>query len=274
MRGLRALLAGPGPVVAPFAFDALQAKLAVAAGFEAVYMTGFGTAAARGFPDVGLLGVTEMAGAVATIARAVDVPVIADADTGYGTVLNVRRTVEEYERAGAAALHIEDQTWPKRCGFHAGKQVIPADEMVAKIRAACAARRDPELVVIGRTDALAPHGWDETERRARAYHAAGADLVFVDGIRTLADLDQYATRLADVPRLYSGVLPVAEATRRGFAVVICLGTMLATFQAVRDAMRELKASGGIAHAADLATVEEMSLLLGLADLRAFEARHT
>lgn len=274
MRGLRALLAGPGPVVAPFAFDALQAKVAVAAGFEAVYMTGFGTAAARGFPDVGLLGVTEMAGAVATIARAVDVPVIADADTGYGTVLNVRRTVEEYERAGAAALHIEDQTWPKRCGFHAGKQVIPIDDMVAKIHAACAARRDPALVVIGRTDALAPHGWDEAARRARAYHAAGADLVFVDGIRTLADLDQYATRLDDVPRLYSGVLPVAEAARRGFKVVICLGTMLAAFQAVRDAMRELKASGGIARASDLATVEEMSLLLGLADLRAFEARYT
>ena len=133
---LRRLLTTTPTVVAPFAYDALQAKLAEAAGFAAVYLTGFGTAASHGLPDVGLLTTTEMAANVARLAGAVDIPVVADADTGGGGPLNVARTVEQYARAGAAALHVEDQVWPKRCGFMAGKEVIPAGEMVAKVRAA------------------------------------------------------------------------------------------------------------------------------------------
>ena len=142
-RRLRTLLNGSEMVVAPFVYDALQAKIAERTGFNAVYMTGFGTAAARGFPDLGLLTMSEMVQNVRTIAHAVKIPLICDADTGYGNPLNVWRTVREYEDAGAAALHIEDQVFPKKCGFLSGKQVIPMEEMLPKVRAACDARRDP-----------------------------------------------------------------------------------------------------------------------------------
>src|SRR5246127_3561390 len=147
-KDLRTKLNGSSMVLAPFVYDALQAKIAEDLGFEAVYMTGFGTAAARGFPDLGLLTMTEMVQNVRAIAHAVEVPVICDADTGYGNPLNVWRTVREYEEAGAAALHIEDQIWPKKCGFLSGKQVIPMAEMGPKVRAACDARRDPAFVII------------------------------------------------------------------------------------------------------------------------------
>src|SRR5271156_168774 len=201
---LRQLLTSPDMLVAPFVYDGLQAKIAERTGFDAVYMTGFGTAAARGFPDLGLLSMTEMVQNVRTIANAVKLPVICDADTGYGNPVNVWRTVREYESAGAAALHIEDQVWPKRCGFLAGKQVIPLDQMVPKVRAACDARRDPNFVIIARTDALAVNGWDDVVRRAHAYRAAGADLIFVDGIRTVKDIKQYSSKLSALPLLYNG----------------------------------------------------------------------
>jgi 2-methylisocitrate lyase-like PEP mutase family enzyme len=243
---LREMLAKPGMVVAPFVFDCLQARLAEEAGFEAVYMTGFGTAASRGYPDLGLLTMAEMVANVRAIANSVEVPVISDADTGYGNPLNVWRTIREYEDAGAAALHIEDQVWPKRCGFLAGKQVIAMDEMVPKVRAACDARRDANLVIIARTDALQPHGWDETERRARAYREAGADLVFVDGIRTVVDLKTYSERIGDLPLIYNGdLLPVDELAKLRFKVTIHIGTLLTAYQSMRDAMRELKRSGKI-----------------------------
>src|SRR5271163_4215917 len=194
---LRHLLAGPEMLVAPFVYDGLQARIAGRTGFQAVYMTGFGTAAAHGYPDLGLLTMTEMVQNVRVIANAVNVPVICDADTGYGNPVNVWRTVREYEAAGAAALHIEDQVFPKRCGFLTGKQVIKLEEMVPKVRAACDARRDRNLVIIARTDALQPNGWDDVVLRARAYRAAGADLIFVDGIKSLDDLKRYAERLGD-----------------------------------------------------------------------------
>src|SRR5580698_2444379 len=165
---LRKLLNGPEMVIAPFVYDCLQARLAQHEGFKAIYMTGFGTAAARGFPDLGLLTMGEMVENVRALARSVDIPLICDADTGYGEAINVQRTVREYEDAGAAALHIEDQVWPKRCGFLSGKQVIPMEEMVPKVRAACDARRDSNFVVIARTDALAVNGWEDVARRARA----------------------------------------------------------------------------------------------------------
>lgn len=244
---LREMLAKPGMIVAPFAFDCLQARLAEEAGFDAVYMTGFGTAAARGYPDLGLLTMAEMVANVRAIANCVDVPVICDADTGYGNAVNVWRTVREYEDAGASALHIEDQVFPKRCGFLAGKQVIPLEDMVPKVRAACDARRDRNLVIIARSDALQPCGWDETERRARAYRAAGADLIFLDGIKTLEDLEIYGKRLGDLPLLYNGdLLPLDELAKHPFKVTIHIGTMLAAYKSIRDTMRELKRDGKIA----------------------------
>jgi 2-methylisocitrate lyase-like PEP mutase family enzyme len=262
-------------VVAPFVFDAFQARIAQAAGFEAVYMTGFGTAAARGFPDVGLLTMAEMVENVRYIANAVNIPLVCDADTGYGNPVNVYRTVREYEAAGAAALHIEDQVWPKRCGFLAGKQVIPMEEMVPKVQAACDARRDTNFVIIARTDALAVNGWDDVITRARAYRAAGADLIFVDGIRTLDDMKRYAQELGDLPLLYNGqLLPVQEIQKFGcFKLTIYTATLMAFYLRMRDAMQELKATGSIARGAEFGVFEEMTSLLGVPEAMALGKKY-
>ena len=274
-RLLRRRLVGPSMVVAPFVYDALQAKIAERLGFEAVYMTGFGTAAARGFPDLGLLTMTEMVENARTIARSVAIPVICDADTGYGNPINVRRTVREYEAAGAAALHIEDQVWPKRCGFLAGKQVLPMEEMVPKVRAACDARANPDTVIIARTDALAVNGWDDTVRRARAYRDAGADLIFVDGIHTADDLRAYAERLADLPLLYNGqLLPVDELAKLGFKVTIHSGTLLAYYRAARDILAQLKNTGSVANDGANAAFRELLDLLGVEETDALGKRYS
>jgi 2-methylisocitrate lyase-like PEP mutase family enzyme len=210
-------------------------------------MTGFGTAASHGLPDLGLIGLGEMSANAARVAAAVpDLPVIADADTGYGNEANVARTVEVYERAGVAALHIEDQEWPKRCGYMEGKRVIPLEEMVLKVRAAVAARRDPGLVIIARTDALAPLGWDAAERRARAYREEGADMVFVDGLKTREDVTEAARRLRGIPQLLNNWLATPEEARElGFAVYIHVGIMLRHFADFRRALEELRDTGGV-----------------------------
>ncbi len=272
---LRAKLNGPTMVVAPFVYDALQAKIAERVGFEAAYMTGFGTAAARGFPDLGLLTLTEMVENVRAIARSVKIPVICDADTGYGNPLNVWRTVREYEAAGAAGLHIEDQVWPKRCGFLAGKQVIPMEEMVPKVRAACDARCNPDTVIIARTDALAVNGWDDVVRRAHTYRAAGADLIFVDGIRTMADLRDYSARLKDLPLLYNGqLLPVADLAKHGFKVTIHSGTLLAYYRSARDVLSELKQTGSVSSDAHDLAFREIVDLLGVEEMDALGRKYT
>jgi 2-methylisocitrate lyase-like PEP mutase family enzyme len=264
---LRALLNGPEMLIAPFVYDCLQARLAERAGFKAIYMTGFGTAAARGFPDLGLLTMGEMVDNVRALARSVDIPLICDADTGYGEAINVQRTIREYEDAGAAALHIEDQVWPKRCGFLEGKQVIPAEQMVAKLRAALDARRDPDLVIIARTDALAPLGWEEVTRRARAYRAAGADLIFVDGIKTLEDLKNCARLLSELPLLYNGqLLHPAEIAKYGFKLMIHIATLFTVYQRTRDAFVELARTGTIAGGAGLELLPEITDLLGAPEI--------
>jgi 2-methylisocitrate lyase-like PEP mutase family enzyme len=200
--------------------------------------------------------------------------VICDADTGYGNPLNVVRTVEEFEDAGAAAFHIEDQVWPKRCGFLEGKQVIPGEEMVQKVRAACDARSDEDLVIIARTDALQAEGWDGAEARARSYFEAGADLVFVDGIRTLADLDEYSRRLADLPRLYNGqLLPAHEIEKRSFKIMIHTGTLAVAYAALRDAMAELRDQGRIGAAEDASLFAELVTLLGVPEAMARSSRY-
>ena len=271
---LHAMLAKPGMIVAPFAFDGIQARLAEEAGFEAVYMSGFGTAASRGYPDLGLLTMSEMVANVRAIADCVRVPVICDADTGYGNPVNVWRTIREYEDAGAAALHIEDQVWPKRCGFLAGKQVIAMEDMVAKVRAACEVRRDPNLVIIARSDALQPHGWDETERRARAYRAAGADLIFLDGIKRRGELETYAKRLGDLPLLYNGdLLPLDELAKYPFKMTIHIGTMLAAYQAARDTMRELRRSGKIGVTTQSGVFEEFVRTMRVPEYQALEEKY-
>ncbi len=162
---LRQMLNSGKMVTAPFVLNAMHAKIAQSVGFDAVYMTGCGTAAERGFPDVGLLTMTEMVANAKYIANAVDIPVVCDADTGYGNPLNVQRTVREYEMAGVAGIHIEDQLFPKKCGFFEGKQVIPQEDAVQKIRAALDGRTDPDFVIIARCDAYAVTGWEDTVRR-------------------------------------------------------------------------------------------------------------
>ena len=192
---LRQLIAGDEIVVAPGAYDGMTARVTERAGFPAVYMTGAGTAATLGFPDFGLITMTEMVANAATLSRSVGIPVIADADTGYGNELNVTRTVREYDSCGVAGIHIEDQATPKRCGHLDGKEIIPAQEYFAKIRAAAAARRDPDFVIIARTDARAVAGFDEAIERANGALAAGADMAFVEAVQTMEELQEVPQRV-------------------------------------------------------------------------------
>ena len=263
-----------GMVLAPFVYDGFTAMIAESQGAQAVYMTGHGTSAQIGLPDVGLTSMAEMVANLGYITEGVEVPVIADADTGYGNAINVQRTVREYENAGAAAMHLEDQVFPKRCGFFEGKQCVPMAEHVQKIRAALDARSEPDLVIIARTDAVAPNGWDDAIRRAEAYRSAGADLVFVDGIKTVDDMDIYTTRLVEqgLPCLYNGeLLPVPEVAKRGFKVMITGGGHALSYAAVRQALLDLKQGGG--EGRDLEQFNTITSLLGLPEIYELEKRY-
>jgi carboxyvinyl-carboxyphosphonate phosphorylmutase len=239
-------------VLAPGCYDPLGARLIEEAGFPAVYMTGFGTAAGRlGQPDVGLLTLSEMVDNARRIAQAVGVPVISDADTGYGNALNVIRTVREYEAAGVAAIHLEDQAMPKKCGHLEGKQLIGTGEMAAKVAAAVTARERPDFLIIARTDARAVEGLDCALQRARRYREAGADVLFVEAPQSTDEIKRIAEELADVPLLFN----YAEGGRTpsvthgflldlGFRLVIFpLSTLLAATAAMRSVLAEIKASG-------------------------------
>lgn len=270
-----------GLVLAPGVYNALFAKAVESTGFDAVYVTGFGSAARYGYPDVGLITQTEMVQNLRHICRATNLPVVADADTGYGNIINVRRTVREYERAGVSGFHIEDQVFPKKCGFMEGKLVIPLEEHVQKLKAALDARSDPDTVIIARTDALAPNGWEDALARARAYRAAGADMVFVDGIRTLEELDIYSKELAlqGIPCLYNGGLVTAEdAQRMGFKIQILAGLALgAVFKSATAAMQELNASGTtrqtVAQFGPLGEGETVNDILGVLEVYELEQRY-
>jgi carboxyvinyl-carboxyphosphonate phosphorylmutase len=278
---LRQLLREPGIIVAPGAYDCLTAKLIAREGFPAVYMTGAGTALTRlGQPDLGFATLSEMVANAAAMAATVAIPLIADADTGYGGALNVYRTVREYEKAGAAALHIEDQVFPKRCGHLDGKQVVPIEEMVIKLRAAVEARTDEDFVLIARTDALAVTGLDDTLRRCHAYIEAGADVLFVEALRSQEDIE-HLVRDVHVPLLYnfvehgkSPLLPVDELQRLGFKVVIFPGSiMLAVLPLVRQILGEIKQRGTTDALLDRMTnVVELFETMGLAEMLALDAR--
>lgn len=270
---LREMLASDQMIVAPFILNALHAKIAESVGFDAVYMTGAGTAAERGFPDVGLLTMTEMVANAKYIANAVNVPVVCDADTGYGNPLNVQRTVREYQAAGVAGVHIEDQVFPKKCGFFEGKQVIPPEEMVQKIHAALDARTDPDFVIIARCDAYAVTGWEDTVRRCREYVNAGADMVFVDGIKTTEDLHNYAKDLANLPRMYNGdLLPTQEVAELGYKLMICGSTIWLVYKQVRDAFEELKTKGKV-DPQRYGTRWDVAGLLGLDEIYQLEQKY-
>ncbi|MBT99618.1 MAG: carboxyvinyl-carboxyphosphonate phosphorylmutase [Dehalococcoidia bacterium] len=243
---LRQLLEQDSLIVAPFVLNAFHAKIAESVGLPAVYMTGSGTSAERGFPDVGLLTMTEMVANAKYIAGAVDIPVICDADTGYGNPLNVQRTIREYESAGVAGVHIEDQLFPKKCGFFAGKQVIPKEEAVQKIKAALDARVDSDFVVIARCDAYAVTGWEDTIDRCNAYMEAGADLVFVDGIKSQEDIQNYARDMAGLPRMYNGDLANTKLMDDlGYKIMICGSTIWLIYKQLKDAFTELVEEGAV-----------------------------
>ena len=244
---LRALLSQPGMRIAPGAYDAITARIIEQAGFPLVYMTGAGTSASLGFPDYGLITMTEMVENAGILARSVKVPVISDADTGYGNELNVTRTVQEFEARYVAGIHIEDQVAPKRCGHLEGKEIEPLDKYLSKIRAAVAARRDPDFVIIARTDCRASMGFEEAIRRANASLEAGADMVFVEAPQTLEEV-------AAVPRLVRGpcmlnvvqggktpVVNLLDAEKMGYKIAILPGIMLRAgiqaFDAVLDVVK-------------------------------------
>jgi 2,3-dimethylmalate lyase len=280
---LRALLDSGETIVAPGAFDPLAARLVEEAGFPAVYMTGFGTSAALlGRPDVGLLTMTEMAGNAGRIADCVDIPVIADADTGYGNPLNVIRTVGAYEAAGVAGIHIEDQVAPKKCGHMDGKLVIPAEEMAAKIRAAVEARCQPEFVIIARTDARAVEGLDRALERARLYRDAGADVLFIEALVSEAEVEQAALAFPAVPLLFNwaegGKTPpvsLARLTELGYRIVIFpIGTLLAATAAMRRVLAEIARAGTPEAAlAGLPSFGEFVDFIGLPQVREAEQRY-
>ncbi len=274
MATLRELLAGPEPVLAPGAYDALSARLVERAGFPAVYMTGFGASASLlGRPDVGLLSFDEMAGHARRLAQAVDVPLIADADDGYGNPLNVMRTVREYAAAGVAALHIEDQVAPKRCGHMEGKDVIEAAEMVEKVRAALEARGEHGPLIIARTDARAVEGLDAALERARRYREAGADALFVEAPETEAEIEAVAAAFPDVPLVFNWVdggktpqLPLERIRELGFALVIYpVATLFAAAAAVAGVLDRLGDH-------DVPPFDAFTDMIGLPEMRALEAR--
>lgn len=279
----RKLLSQPGIIVAPGAYDCLTATIIQQTGFPAVYMTGAGTSVARlGYPDLALATMSEMLGNASDIASVLDVPVIADADTGYGGILNVQRTVRQYERSGVAAIHIEDQEFPKRCGHLDGKRVIPVEDMVQKIRAAVDARTDPDFTIIVRTDALAVTGWDDSMRRCEAYVKAGADVLFVEALRTAEEAER-ANKSLDVPLLYnyvetgkSPLIPASELEKLGFKIVIFpVSALLTVCRVVTDLMQELKQKGTTSHLlGNMVNVEECFNIVGLDAMLAKDASYT
>jgi 2-methylisocitrate lyase-like PEP mutase family enzyme len=257
---LGAMLAAPGMLTAPGAYDAIGARLIQQAGFSAAYMTGAGTALARGYPDLGLLTMTEMVENAAAMAKSITIPLIADADTGFGNELNVTRCVQEYEARGVAAIHLEDQVSPKRCGHLEGKEVVSRMEFLAKIRAAAAARSRPHFKIIARTDARAVLGFEEAIWRANAALEAGADIAFVEATQSVAEA-------AAVPRLVAGpcllnivqggrtpVSNLADAEEMGYKIAILPALLfLAGVEAVDSVLGRLKSTrivppghGGIA----------------------------
>lgn len=280
---LRQLLHAGKLLVAPGAYDALSAKIIEQSGFDAVYMTGYGTSASvLGQPDVGLLTLTEMLKRASDIADAVKVPVLADGDTGFGNALNVRRTVREYEKAGVCAIQLEDQVSPKRCGHMLGREVIPTAEMVQKIRAAVDARQDSNFVIIARTDARTHYGLEEALARGKAYEEAGADVIFIESPESVDELRKINATFPQTPTLANmieggrtPVLTFGELQDLGFAIALFpLGPLYTAAKAVKSYLQELKTTGSPASKVkDMITFEEFNRLIGLPEYYELEKRY-
>jgi carboxyvinyl-carboxyphosphonate phosphorylmutase len=278
---LRTLLAKPGAILVPGASDALSAKLIEQAGFPAIYISGAAVSATiLAAPDIGLISFGEVLQQVQRIAAAVTIPLIVDADTGYGNAINTMRTVQELERCGVAAIQLEDQVMPKKCGHLNGKEVIEADEMAQKIRAACAARANPDTVIIARTDARATHDFDEALRRCWLYREAGADVIFFEALHGHEEVERLPQEL-DAPLLLNmggggltPMRPLAELAELGYKVVIYPGDLQkAAIKAMQRVLDALKAEGHSAHIADaMVGFKERFELLGMSKYEDLEKR--
>src|SRR5262245_17423828 len=249
---LRKLLAGPGLVLGGGAHDALSAKIVEQVGYPLCVVTGAGVSMVHGYPDVGFICMEESVAHARYIAEAVKIPVVVDADTGYGNAINVIRTVREYERAGVAGIHIEDQVWPKKCGHMFGKRVIPKEEMAGKIKAALDARRDPDFVIIARCDALMVNGLEDTLERGEAYREAGADMIFFEMRESMEEIEAMARRFRGRVPLHfnhspSGMVPrmhVSKIEALGFKTAcFYVHALMAACKTMREVLTEIKATG-------------------------------
>jgi len=279
---LRQLLKRDRLLVAPGCFDGLSARLVEEAGFEAAYLSGGAVARSMGIPDIGLVTLSETIDRAAQVVAAVQIPIIADADTGYGNAVNLVRTVREFERAGVAAIHIEDQITPKRCGHLDGKEVIPLAEMEKKLQAALATRTDADFCIIARTDARGVHGFDDAISRGRAFAGLGVDAIFVEA-------PQSEEELAQIPRLIPGVpilvnvfkggktpmLPMARLEKMGYRIAIYPSeTQRAAIHAMRRALDTLKREGTTESIDDaLTTFKERDRVVGLDDWQKIEREY-
>jgi 2-methylisocitrate lyase-like PEP mutase family enzyme len=278
---LRELLRAGDVVVAPGVWDGLSARLVARAGFPAAYATGGGIARSMGYPDLGLLSLSEIASRLANIVEHAGVPVIADADTGYGNALNAQRAVREFERAGVAALHLEDQTFPKRCGHYDDKSVVPAAEMAQKLRAARDAMTDSDIVLIARTDALAVEGLDAAVERAQAYAAAGADVIFIEAPVSVEQIEAIARRVPQ-PKLinmFQGgktpLVPVARLKALGYQIVIIPSDLQrAAIRAMDDVLTAIARDGSSAALAErMASFTEREAVVDTAAYLARDAKY-
>ncbi|MCW5886788.1 MAG: isocitrate lyase/PEP mutase family protein [Anaerolineales bacterium] len=281
-RQLRNLLAGGELIRAPSATDGLSAKLIGNAGFDAIHVTGSGVSRSMGYPDIGLVTMPEMVDRARLVANAVSIPVIADADTGYGNAMNMMRTVQEFEGAGVAAIHVEDQVTPKRCGHYERKELIPASEMALKIEAACQARRSQDFVIIARTDARGIEGFDAALARARLYRQAGADVLFIEAPETRDEIE-HIPKLIDAPvliNMYSGgktpLVSTADLKAWGYRIVVWPSHLQrASIRAMQRALELLKRED-ISAADDpdlMVSFAEREELVGMAEIEALERRY-
>jgi len=278
---LRALLGAPGLIQAPGCYDAFSARLIEQAGFRAAYMTGFGTSASvLGLPDAGLISFAEMAGHARNVAAALRIPLIADADTGYGNAINAYRTVRAYARAGVAAVQIEDQVAPKKCGHTRGKAVVPLGEMVGKVRAAADARAEQDIVLVIRTDARAVAGFDEALERCLAYREAGADVLFFEAPETEAEMEAISKRIAApllINMVEGGKTPLLPRTRLealGYKIAIYpVSLMTAAAKAMQRQLRRLADQDAYGPSADQIGFEELKTLVGFPDYYAMEEKY-
>jgi carboxyvinyl-carboxyphosphonate phosphorylmutase len=278
---LKELLQRDQILVVPASYDMVSAKLIERAGFEAVYLSGYGHAASHlGLPDAGLISFSEMLERLHNLVRSVQIPVLADADTGFGGAINVRRTVQEYEWAGAQAIQIEDQEFPKKCGHTAGKRLVKAEEMTKKIEAARASRRSDNFLVIARTDAISVAGIDEAIRRGRLYQSAGADIIFIESpatveqIRRIANSFQKPLMLNQIEGGQTPTLPVRELQALGYKIAAyALTALMASVRAMQRTLKSLQREGSThQYLNDIATFEELDELFGFPEVRTWEKR--